>query len=365
MKIYEVGGAVRDELLGLPVADRDFVVVGATPEEMIELGYKPVGRDFPVFLHPETHEEHALARTERKTARGYHGFEFHTDPDVTLEEDLARRDLTINAMAKDEDGSLIDPFNGAEDLSAGILRHVSPAFAEDPVRILRVARFAARFGFDIAPETHELMRGMVEAGEADALVPERVWQELARGLMEKVPSRMLEVLHGCGALARVAPEIGVLFDEPPLAQAALDALDAAAQSGAPLEVRFGALSRALVPYAVEALADRLKVPAGVRDLALLAARHANAIVDAEGLDAEAILELLNGVDAWRRPERFQDLLRAAAAGEKNTERALARLNRARTAAAAVDSGAVAKAGPKSDIKDRVNAARLAAIEKIL
>src|SRR4029453_12897540 len=190
MKVYEVGGAVRDELLGLPVKDRDYVVVGATPEDMLKLGYKPVGKDFPVFLHPDTHEEHALARTERKTARGYHGFEFHSAPDVTLEEDLARRDLTINAIARDEDGTLIDPFNGTEDLSAGILRHVSPAFAEDPVRILRVARFAARFGFDIAPETLELMRSMVSSGEVDALVPERVWQELARGLMTERPSRM-------------------------------------------------------------------------------------------------------------------------------------------------------------------------------
>ena len=178
---------------------------------MVELGYRPVGKDFPVFLHPETHEEYALARTERKTARGYHGFEFHADPDVTLEEDLARRDLTINAIARDEDGALIDPYNGAEDLNAGILRHVSPAFAEDPVRILRVARFAARFGFDIAPETLELMRAMVTSGEVDALVPERVWQELARGLMEDRPSRMFEVLQESGALAKVAPEIAALL----------------------------------------------------------------------------------------------------------------------------------------------------------
>src|SRR5262245_34711761 len=179
MKIYSVGGAVRDELLGLPVTDRDYVVVGATPEEMVKLGYKPVGKDFPVFLHPQTHEEYALARTERKTARGYHGFEFRAAPDVTLEQDLARRDLTINAMAKDAKGRILDPFNGARDLEAGVLRHVSPAFAEDPVRILRVARFAARFPFAVAPETLSLMRTMAENGEADALVPERVWQEIA------------------------------------------------------------------------------------------------------------------------------------------------------------------------------------------
>src|SRR5688572_25667017 len=179
MKIYSVGGSVRDELLGLPVQDHDYVVVGATPEEMVKQGYKPVGRDFPVFLHPETHEEYALARTERKTARGYHGFEFHAAPDVTLEQDLARRDLTINAIARDADGRILDPYGGAADLKAGLLRHVSPAFAEDPVRILRVARFAARFGFRIAPETLELMRKMAAGGEADALVPERVWQEVA------------------------------------------------------------------------------------------------------------------------------------------------------------------------------------------
>jgi tRNA nucleotidyltransferase (CCA-adding enzyme) len=366
VRIYEVGGAIRDELLGLPVKDRDYVVVGATADEMIKLGYRPVGRDFPVFLHPETHEEHALARTERKTARGYHGFEFHAAPDVTLEQDLERRDLTINAIARDEDGRLIDPYNGAEDLSAGILRHVSPAFAEDPVRILRVARFAARFGFDIAPETFELMRSMVESGEADALVSERVWQELARGFMEKRPSRMLEVLHECGALQKVAPEIAALFEEPQRAQGALDALDAAAAAEDTLEVRFAALARVLDPYAVDSLAGRLKLPASVRDLALLAARHGNTILDAEGLTADAILDLLNAADAWRRPERFEELLRAAAAGERGVERAAQRLRRARDAAAAVDAGAIAKASAKADdIKARVNAARLEAIRVAL
>ena len=358
MKIYEVGGAVRDELLGLPVKDRDYVVVGATPEEMIDLGYRPVGKDFPVFLHPDTHEEHALARTERKTARGYHGFEFYSAPDVTLEQDLARRDLTINAIARDEDGSLVDPFNGTEDLSAGILRHVGPAFVEDPVRILRVARFAARFGFDIAPETFELMRAMVENGEVDALVAERVWQELARGLMAKEPSRMFEVLQEAGALAKVTPEIGTLFEDREQAQSALDALDAAAARDTPLEVRFAALARALDPYAVDALAERLKLPSSVRDLALLAARHANTIQDAEEIDAASALELLNAVDAWRRPERFQELLEASGA----SDRAASRLRRVREAAAALDTGAIAKtAGKGEDIKARVNAARLEAI----
>ena len=201
MKVYAVGGAVRDELLGLPVKDRDYVVVGSTPEEMERLGFRPVGRDFPVFLHPETHEEYALARTERKSGRGYRGFRVHAAPDVTLEQDLARRDLTINAIARGEDGALVDPFNGAADLKAGILRHVGAAFVEDPVRILRVARFAARFDFTIAPQTLALMRSMVENGEADHLIAERVWQELARGLMEPRPQRMVAALRECGALA--------------------------------------------------------------------------------------------------------------------------------------------------------------------
>lgn len=366
MKIYAVGGAIRDELLGLRVKDRDYVVVGATPDEMLELGYRPVGKDFPVFLHPETHEEYALARTERKTARGYHGFEFHTSPDVTLEQDLERRDLTINALARDEYGNLIDPFNGAEDLSAGILRHVSTAFAEDPVRILRVARFAARFGFDIAPETEALMRAMVDSGEADALVPERVWQELSRGLMEERPSRLFEVLHGCGALQRIAPQLDALFDEPHRAQSALDALDAAAAAGESLEVRFAALARALDPYAVDALTSRLKVPAACRDLALLAARHVNTIAEAEALPADAILELLNATDAWRRPDRFEELLRAAVAGEPDADRALARLRNARDAAASLDAGAIAKASGNADqIRARLNAARLEAIRAAL
>ena len=206
MKRYLVGGAVRDALLGRAVGDRDWVVVGADPEELRRAGYRAVGRDFPVFLHPDTREEHALARTERKTGPGYHGFEFHADPGVTLQDDLRRRDLTINAIARAEDGTLIDPHGGQRDLAARVLRHVSPAFAEDPVRILRLARFAARFAdFSVAPETEALMRAMVESGEVDALVPERVWQELSRGLMEAKPSRMFEVLRACGALAASCP----------------------------------------------------------------------------------------------------------------------------------------------------------------
>lgn len=364
MEIYVVGGAVRDELLGLPVADRDYVVVGATPEEMVKRGFRPVGRDFPVFLHPQTHEEYALARTERKAGRGYHGFEFHAAPDITLEQDLARRDLTINAIARDGHGSIIDPFNGAADLKAGVLRHVSPAFAEDPVRILRVARFAARFGFSIAPETQALMRGMVEAGEADALVAERVWQEVARGLMEKRPSRMFEVLRECGALARIMPEIDALLMSG--GAEALRALDAAAQAGASLEARFAALTRALDPLAVEALAERLRAPAACRDLALLAAQHANALADAADLDAATLLELLNACDAWRRPGRFAELIAAALIDEPGAGSARARLGRAWRAAEAVDAGAIARtADNPNEIRSRINAARLEAVRRAL
>ncbi len=366
MKIYAVGGAVRDELLGLAVKDRDYVVVGATPDEMVKLGFKPVGIEFPVFLHPKTREEYALARTERKVARGYHGFEFHAAPDVTLEQDLARRDLTINAIARDQDGAIVDPFNGAADLKAGVLRHVSPAFAEDPVRILRVARFAARYGFAIARETLALMRRMVAEGEADALVAERVWREFARGLMEDRPSRMFEVLRKCGALARVAPEIDALFEREEAGSAALAALDAAARAGASLEVRFAALARTLDPLAVEALASRLKAPATCRDLALLGARHANAIVDASELNAAELLELLDTTDAWRRPERFSELIAAALAAEPEKDDASVRLERARQAAASVDAGAIAKfAKSPAEIRGRVNAARLEAIRRAL
>jgi tRNA nucleotidyltransferase (CCA-adding enzyme) len=365
MKIYSVGGAVRDELLGLPVIDRDYVVVGAGPEEMARLGFKPVGKDFPVFLHPQTHEEYALARTERKVARGYHGFEFYAAPDITLEQDLARRDLTINAIARDEHGGIIDPFGGAADLEAGVLRHVSAAFAEDPVRILRVARFVARFGFAIAPETQALMRKMVEDGEADALVAERVWQEVARGLMERKPSRMFEVLRECGVLARVMPEIDALFAGGGAA-AALRALDAAALAQGSLEVRFAALARSLDPLAVEALADRLRAPAACRDLALLAARHANAIADAAQLEAEGLLELLDAADVWRRPERFSELLAAALAGEPGAEPARSRLDRALRAAQAVKAADIARAaGNPAEIRSRIDAARLEAVRGAL
>ena len=253
-RVYCVGGSVRDRLLGLPVQDHDWVVVGSTPEEMVVQGFQPVGRDFPVFLHPQTHEEYALARTERKTARGYQGFAVYAAPDVTLEQDLLRRDFTINAIAQDSDGKLIDPHNGIADLRAGILRHVSPAFGEDPVRILRAARFAARFGFAIAPETMQLMRDMVGSGEVDALVAERVWQELARGLMEKKPSRFFETLRSCGALAKIIPEVDALFGVPqpekyhPEIDCGIHTMlvvDDAARHDYTLEVRFAALTHDL------------------------------------------------------------------------------------------------------------------------
>lgn len=366
MKIYCVGGAVRDELLGLPVKDRDYVVVGATPEEMVKQGFKPVGRDFPVFLHPRSHEEYALARTERKTARGYHGFEFRAAPDVTLEQDLARRDLTINAIARDAEGRLIDPHRGAEDLRAGVLRHVSDAFAEDPVRVLRVARFAARYGFRIAPETMKLMREMARNGEVDALVPERVWQEIARGLMEARPSGLFSVLRECGALGRVMPEVDALWDDADAARAALAALDSAAAAGATLPARFAALARALDPLAAESLASRLKIPADCRDLALLAARHANTVLDAAELDAQLMLDLFNTVDAWRRPERFAELMIASLAGEPDTGAARARLEHALAAATAVNAGAIAKSAKEpAAIRGGVEAARLEAIRKAL
>lgn len=366
MKIYCVGGAVRDELLGLPVKDRDYVVVGATPEEMVRQGFKPVGRDFPVFLHPHSQEEYALARTERKTARGYHGFEFRAAPDVTLEQDLARRDLTINAIAKDAEGRLIDPHRGADDLRAGVLRHVSDAFAEDPVRVLRVARFAARYGFRIAPETMRLMREMARNGEVDALVPERVWQEIARGLMERRPSGMFAALRDCGALERVLPEVDALLDDAEAAREAMTALDTAAAAGATLPARFAALLRSLDPLAVESLASRLKLPADCRELALLAARHANTVLDAAELDAQLMLDLFNTVDAWRRPERFAELMMASLAGESGAGAARARLEHALKAAAGVNAGEIARSAKEpTAIRGGVEAARLEAIRRAL
>lgn len=351
MKIYTVGGAVRDELLGLPVKDRDHVVVGATPEEMLRAGFRPVGKDFPVFLHPQTHEEYALARTERKTAPGYKGFHFHAAPDVTLEQDLARRDLSINAMARDEEGWLIDPYGGEADLREGLLRHVSPAFVEDPVRILRVARFAARFGFRIAAETRALMREMVESGEADALVPERVWQEFSRGLMEKQPLRMFEVLRDCGALPRILPQWPVL-DE----MRGLSALAEAARGGAQLPERYAALFVVASEETVEQVAAHLRAPADCRDLALLIARFGDNIGRAKMLSAEELLDLFLRSDGLRRPERFAALLRVAAFDGRARE-GLDYLGAALRSLENVDAAAIAQAHPQ-DVVAALRAARI-------
>ncbi|MFM0169087.1 multifunctional CCA addition/repair protein [Paraburkholderia sediminicola] len=406
MNIYAVGGAIRDELLGVPVQDRDYVVVGATPEQMVAQGYRPVGKDFPVFLHPQTHEEYALARTERKTAAGYHGFQFFYAPDVTLEEDLARRDLTINAMAREvrPDGELtgpvIDPFNGQGDLQARLFRHVSDAFLEDPVRILRTARFAARFvDFTVAPETLTLMRKMVADGEVDALVAERVWQEVSRGLMEKKPSRMFEVLRECGALARILPEIDALFGVPQRADYhpevdtgvhVMMVVDHAAQQGYALPVRFAALAhdlgKATTPEDVlprhighegrsvdllKPLCERLRVPNDCRDLAVLVAREHGNIHRVMEMGAAALVRLLERCDAIRKPARFAEALQACEADargrlgfEMREYPQAERLRVALVAARAVDAGAVAKrlADAPAGIKDAVHQERVRAVE---
>ncbi|REE20986.1 tRNA nucleotidyltransferase (CCA-adding enzyme) [Paraburkholderia sp. BL27I4N3] len=406
MNIYAVGGAIRDELLGVPVQDRDYVVVGATPEQMVAQGYRPVGKDFPVFLHPQTHEEYALARTERKTAAGYHGFQFFYAPDVTLEEDLARRDLTINAMAREvrPDGELtgpvIDPFNGQGDLQARLFRHVGDAFLEDPVRILRIARFAARFvDFTVAPETLTLMRKMVADGEVDALVAERVWQEVSRGLMEKKPSRMFEVLRESGALARILPEIDALFGVPQRADYhpevdtgvhVMMVVDHAAQQGYALPVRFAALAhdlgKATTPEDVlprhighearsvdllKPLCERLRVPNDCRDLAVLVAREHGNIHRVMEMGAAALVRLLERSDAIRKPARFAEALQACEADargrlgfEMREYPQAERLRVALVAARGVDAGAVAKrlADAPAGIKDAVHQERVRAVE---
>ncbi|HVC13075.1 MAG TPA: multifunctional CCA tRNA nucleotidyl transferase/2'3'-cyclic phosphodiesterase/2'nucleotidase/phosphatase [Burkholderiales bacterium] len=371
MKAYVVGGAVRDELLGLPVADRDWVVVGATPEEMAARGFKPVGRDFPVFLHPQTREEYALARTERKSGRGYKGFTVYSAPEVTLEQDLARRDLTINAMARDEAGRLVDPFGGERDLRARVLRHVSAAFAEDPVRILRVARFAARYEFRIADETRALMRRMVEAGEAGFLVAERVWQELAKGLMEKDAARMFEALDDCGALGPLLPELAELFASPQARAGVFAALGRAAQDAAPLAVRFALLAWMLEDDAarrIEAFAERLRLPNEVRELALTTCRCRAGLAGAHRASAAALLETLKRADAFRRPERFAELLRVARLAEPGAQAAAGaeRLGRALAAAASVDAAAIAQAAAApAEIPAQLDAARAQAIARAL
>ncbi len=340
IKTYLVGGAVRDTLMGLPVKDRDWVVVGATPQQMLEQGFTPVGRDFPVFLHPRTQDEYALARTERNTAPGYRGFSIHAAPDVTLEEDLARRDLTINSIASNADGTgIVDPYGGRADIEKKVLRHVSPAFVEDPVRILRIARFAARFvDFSVAPETLQLMREMVENGDVDHLVPERVWQELARGLMEKQPSRMFTVLRECGALAHLLPELDKLWGVPQRAEYhpevdtgvhVMLVLDMSAQLDAPLPVRFACLTHDLGKGTTPAdvlprhigheersarllrrVCQRLRVPVECKELADVVAREHGNIHRSSDFGAAALVRLLERCDAIRKPTRFRHILQA-------------------------------------------------------
>jgi len=402
VQIYIVGGAVRDELLGRTNADRDYVVVGASPEIMLAQGFRPVGKDFPVFLHPQTQDEYALARTERKSGHGYHGFSFHAAPDVTLEQDLARRDLTINAMAKGDDGTLVDPFGGQRDLQGKILRHVGPAFAEDPVRILRIARFAARFHeFSVAPETLSLMRSMVSSGEVDHLVAERVWQELAKGLMEDHPARMFMVLRDCGALARLLPELDALFGVPQRADYhpeidtgihTMMVLEQAARHRFPIPVRFAGLThdlgKATTPADIlprhighearsvdlsEQLCARLKVPNDCRDLALLMARHHGNIHRAAELKPATMVSLLEKTDALRRPERFRQLLDTCLCDftgrlgwEDRPYDSPARLLSALAAVNRVEAGKIAAAcADKSSIPERIQQARIAAVKEQL
>lgn len=401
MDIFAVGGAIRDELLGLPVKDWDYVVVGSTPEEMLAKNFVPVGRDFPVFLHPKTHAEYALARTERKSGNGYHGFVFHASPDVTLEEDLTRRDLTVNAIAKAADGRLIDPFNGRADIEARVLRHVGPSFVEDPVRILRVARFAARFpDFRIAEETMALMRQMVANGEANHLVPERVWQEFAKGLMEDNPSRMFIVLRECGALAVLLPELDRLYGIPQRADFhpegdvwthALMAVDVTASHHWSLPVRWTALmhdlGKALTPEDLipghvgheqagiepgKHLCDRLKVPGDCRDLALLGIEfhgQMHKIDRGSGLPAEKIVQILTRTDAFRRPDRFDRLLEVCRAdyegrsGQWPTYETGIRWREALSSASSIDAGAIAATcNNQEEIANTINKARTAAVD---
>ncbi len=402
MKIYIVGGAVRDELMGRPGVDRDHVVVGATVEDLLAQGFQPVGSDFPVFLHPQTREEYALARTERKTAPGYHGFTFHAAPEVTLEEDLARRDLTINAMAR-EAGSetIIDPYGGRADLERRLLRHVSPAFAEDPVRILRIARFSARFSdFSIAPETLALMKDMVAAGEVDHLVPERVWSEISRGLMEETPSKMFLSLRACGALQRLLPELDALFGVPQRADYhpevdtgvhVMMVLDRAARMQLGLAARFAALTHDLgkgqtpahvLPRhtghesasvrLIRPLCERLRVPVECRELALLVAQFHGDIHRAELLRPATMVRILERCDVLRRPERFDALLGACEADyrgrlgfEEKTYHPRAQWQLAARTMAQVDAAAIAagcaKTGHSRHIPERIHEARVAAV----
>ena len=404
MEVYLVGGAVRDRLLGRAVTERDWVVVGARPEDLEREGYLPVGREFPVFLHPQTREEYALARLERKVAPGYRGFVTEFSPQVTLEEDLRRRDLTINAMAQRATGEIIDPYGGQRDLEARLLRHVSEAFIEDPVRVLRVARFAARyapFGFRVAEETLALMRRMSASGELAALVPERVWQETERALGEGQPEVFFETLRGCGALEVIFPELAALEGVPQPAKwhpeidtgvHVMLALRQAARAGAPTTVRFAVLThdlgKALTPRAqwpshhgheeggvplIEGLCARMKVPNAHRELAILTARHHTLVHRAGELRPVTVLKLLEATDALRRPERFEELLiaceadargRAGLEDQPYPQRTL--LREARAAAAAAQLDAAERAGlPGALIGERIRERRLAALTRLL
>jgi tRNA nucleotidyltransferase (CCA-adding enzyme) len=403
MQAYLVGGAVRDRLLERPVKERDWVVVGASPEELAQQGFVPVGREFPVFLHPETHEEYALARLERKVAPGYRGFTTKFSPDVTLEEDLRRRDLTINAMAETSAGDIVDPYGGRRDLEARLLRHVSESFIEDPVRVLRVARFAARYadlGFRVAAETVTLMRSMTDSGELAALVPERVWQETERALGESRPDVFFETLRECGALQVIFPELAALYGvpQPPRWHPEVDtgvhvmlALRNSAASGTATTVRFAVLMHDLgkaltapdrwpshrgheeagVPV-IEALCTRLKVPNGFRDLAVLTARHHAVVHRAAELRPTTVLKLFEATDAFRRPERFEELLAACEADARGRTGLEAQpypqrdyLLRARAAAAAVSLDESERQGPAGPaLGERIREKRLAAIKAL-
>lgn len=379
MKVYLVGGAVRDSLLGLPVHDKDWVVVGATPGQMLDAGYKPVGKDFPVFLHPQTHEEVALARTERKTGKGYQGFDFYTAPTVTLEEDLARRDLTINAIAQDENGELIDPYHGQQDLQNKVLRHVTSAFAEDPVRILRVGRFAARYpDFNVAPETMALMQEMVSNGEVDALVVERVWQELSKGLLEKKPSRMFEVLQACGALARILPEVA-------LNEAFLVMVDSAVSPKYRTDADFQlCISFSLLAYAIKGaegdllkFCQRLRVPADCKELLILVKKESNLVKQSLIMSYADVMDVLCRCDGIRQSDRFKNLLQAVtigaiACGEVEAEIAQAqkqKMIRALDAVLSVETAPIAQKAMAEgkqglEIGEILNAARLAQLKQV-
>ena len=402
MQTYIVGGAVRDELLGYPIKDKDYVVVGSTPEQMVAAGFRPVGKDFPVFLHPKTHDEYALARTERKTAKGYKGFVVHASPEITLEQDLARRDLTVNAIAKNEVGEFVDPFHGLDDIKSKTLRHVSDAFVEDPVRILRIARFSARLAdFNIAPETLSLMQQMVDAGEVDALVAERVWQELAKGLMEKKPARMFEVLRSCGALKRIIPELDNLWGvpQPPQHHPEVDTgvhvmmvLDYAAQQAFSLPVRFAALMhdlgkgttpKEMLPrhigheergvHLVKEVCKRLRVPNDCKELAVMVAKFHGKLYQSLDMRPSTLLEFLIQLDAIRQPERFNGFLQACEAdsrgrtGLENCPTPAADLMRkVLDAAFSIDAGAIAsKQSDVEKIKIAIFEARVEAIKRVL